>query len=188
MLCLVELATRGEVIRRLSTVAPQCHSGDRVSKLSHPTCILLDMSSKRCPSCERQLPRQAFDYRDAAHTRLQSYCRECAKVAWRDWYGEPNNRKHHLSLVAKRRRRRIKRHRAIVREAKRQPCIDCGMTFPPEAMDFDHIGLKKNEVSRLVYLSGTDALLEEIKRCEVVCANCHRIRTLRRLRESAETH
>jgi hypothetical protein len=55
-------------------------------------------------------------------------------------------------------------------------------------MDFDHIGPKRNEVSQLVYVSGTEALLEEIKRCEVVCANCHRIRTVRRLRASAKTH
>ena len=51
-------------------------------------------------------------------------------------------------------------------------------------MDFDHIGSKRLEVSRLVFVSGTAALLEEIKKCEVVCANCHRIRTMRRLTEA----
>lgn len=50
-------------------------------------------------------------------------------------------------------------------------------------MDFDHIGEKRLEVSRLLYVSGTAALLEEIAKCEVVCANCHRIRTKRRLLE-----
>jgi len=55
-------------------------------------------------------------------------------------------------------------------------------------MDFDHIGPKRSEISRLVHHSGTDALRAEIAECEVVCANCHRIRTVRRLREGAETH
>jgi len=53
-------------------------------------------------------------------------------------------------------------------------------------MDFDHIGEKRVEVSRLIYVSGTAALLSEIEKCEVVCANCHRIRTIRRLVEGIE--
>jgi hypothetical protein len=48
-------------------------------------------------------------------------------------------------------------------------------------MDFDHIKPKRPEVSRLLYVSGTAALLAEIEKCEAVCANCHRIRTKRRL-------
>ena len=50
-------------------------------------------------------------------------------------------------------------------------------------MDFDHIGEKRLEVSRLLYVSGTAALLAEIAKCEVVCDDCHRIRTKRRLLE-----
>jgi hypothetical protein len=51
-------------------------------------------------------------------------------------------------------------------------------------MDFDHIGEKRLEVSRLLYVSGTITLLNEIMRCEVVCSNCHRIRTKKRLDEA----
>lgn len=64
---------------------------------------------------------------------------------------------------------------------KADPCKDCGCTFPPCAMDFDHCrGQKKFEVSR-----GLDkplsAVLEEIEKCDLVCACCHRIRTAKRL-------
>ena len=51
-------------------------------------------------------------------------------------------------------------------------------------MDFDHIGSKRLEISRLLYVSGTATLLEEIEKCEVVCSNCHRISTKRRLEEA----
>jgi hypothetical protein len=47
-------------------------------------------------------------------------------------------------------------------------------------MDFDHVGDKEGEVSKLVYSSGTQKLLDEMGKCEVVCSNCHRIRTLDR--------
>ena len=146
------------------------------------------MSLRRCPRCNRYRPLEAFAFRDKAHTRLQSYCRSCANATWREWYAEEKNRRHHLTLVAMRRRKRIAKNRAMIRELKAQPCAECGNTFPPEAMDFDHIGSKRSEISRLVYDSGTDALRREIAECEVVCANCHRIRTIHRLRKRVETH
>ena len=90
--------------------------------------------SKRCARCRLHLPLSAFGYRDAAHTMLQSYCRTCQNAASRDWYADPDNRRRHKSLVRKRRRRRIARHRAIVAELKSQPCADCGQTFPTHVM------------------------------------------------------
>jgi hypothetical protein len=50
-------------------------------------------------------------------------------------------------------------------------------------MDFDHVGTKTGDVSKFVYTSSPDRVLAEAKKCEVVCANCHRERTFRRLRE-----
>ena len=162
----------------------QCYLRPPWSNLSHPAWILTVMATRRCPRCERDLPKADFDFRDAERTRMQSYCRMCAKSAWREWSSKDENRERHCRLVGKRRRARIDRHRAIVRELKQQPCADCGKTYPPEAMDFDHIGEKRLEISRLLYVSGTAALLAEIAKCEVVCSNCHRIRTKRRLMEA----
>lgn len=170
-------------VRCLSRSVGLTRSVGRRSNLSHPTWILVTMTAKRCPRCDRDLPLEVFDFRDAARTSLQSYCRDCAKAAWRDWYSRDANRELHRLLVGKRRRARIKRHREIIRSIKQQPCADCGKTFPPEAMDFDHLREKRTEVSRLLYVSGTAALLAEIEKCEVVCANCHRVRTMRRLVE-----
>lgn len=45
-------------------------------------------------------------------------------------------------------------------------------------MDFDHVrGLKEGEISQLVYTAGEERLRSELDKCDVVCANCHRIRT-----------
>ena len=102
-------------------------------------------------------------------------------AAWREWYGKDANRARHVAQVAERRRKRAARHRRLVADLKSQPCQDCGQTFPPHVMDFDHVGEKTGEVSKYVYTSGTATLLAEIERCDVVCANCHRIRTYERL-------
>lgn len=70
----------------------------------------------------------------------------------------------------------------ILKAAKAKPCKDCGREFPSCAMQFDHVrGLKKFEIAH-VKDRGIKALLSEMKKCELVCANCHAIRTHRRRR------
>lgn len=75
----------------------------------------------------------------------------------------------------------------VVNEIKSAPCTDCGRTYPPYVMDLDHArGKKSFNVSRGV-CRALKTLLEEIAKCDVVCANCHRQRTYRRLMESKKT-
>jgi hypothetical protein len=74
---------------------------------------------------------------------------------------------------------------ALLKEA---PCMDCGGFFPPAAMDFDHVrGEKLSSISKLVSDSARwELVVIEIEKCDLVCANCHRLRTnLRRLLEAA---
>ena len=74
------------------------------------------------------------------------------------------------------------RRRGQIDELKARPCQDCGNHFPPECMDFDHVrGEKKFMVSANVG-SSWSATVEEIAKCDVVCSNCHRIRTRKRRR------
>ena len=59
-------------------------------------------------------------------------------------------------------------------------CVDCGYREDSRALDFDHIkGEKTFNVSQMFGYS-KNRLLAEIAKCEVVCANCHRIRTFDR--------
>ena len=63
---------------------------------------------------------------------------------------------------------------------KENPCVDCGKNFPFYVMDFDHRerNTKKFNVGRMIH-EGWDRIKIEIEKCDVVCANCHRIRTLK---------
>jgi integrase len=78
--------------------------------------------------------------------------------------------------AAKRRRERIK---AIFAEAKDRPCADCGRRYPPQIMEFDHVRGKKKinlaKVKGVVYASYSE-IEEEIRKCEVRCPTCHRMR------------
>jgi hypothetical protein len=80
-------------------------------------------------------------------------------------------------------KRKKEQLRAIAQEKKARPCADCGGVFPYYVMDFDHReGVEKvDHVSRMIKLMSIPRLLEEIEKCDVVCANCHRIRTFNRI-------
>ncbi len=63
------------------------------------------------------------------------------------------------------------------------PCTDCKVQYPYYVTDFDHVaakGDKSNIVSKLINNGGFKKVQEEIAKCELVCANCHRIRTFQR--------
>lgn len=69
---------------------------------------------------------------------------------------------------------------AWLRELRTVPCMDCGGIFPPYVMDFDH----RDPKTKLFSLAAGKSLLKnrvlleaEVAKCDVVCANCHRIRT-----------
>lgn len=59
-------------------------------------------------------------------------------------------------------------------------CVDCGYRLHAAALEFDHIlPVKHGRVAALT-AHGMRIVLEEIERCEVRCANCHRIKTKER--------
>lgn len=76
---------------------------------------------------------------------------------------------------------RRKRNKRIVDDLRaRTPCSDCGKLYPPHVMDFDHVNGddKVNDVLNLALSPvSVEKLMIEIAKCEIVCSNCHRIRT-----------
>ncbi|QBI18700.1 hypothetical protein ER308_03445 [Egibacter rhizosphaerae] len=109
-------------------------------------------------------------------SRRQSYCRACKAVYQRRWY--ERNRERHIDAVNTRRRELGRANRAYLNLVKTRPCADCGGRFPPYVMDFDHVrGEKRWNLSASVRRVSPEELAAEVDKCDVVCANCHRLRT-----------
>ena len=101
---------------------------------------------------------------------------ERQREAERRWYRANRER------VFQRKSEKKARLRALVQQAKQRPCADCGVEYPYYVMDFDHVeGEKAMIVSDLVNFGSTTRLLAELAKCEVVCSNCHRVRSWNRL-------
>lgn len=58
-------------------------------------------------------------------------------------------------------------------------CKDCKVKYPHYILEFDHRpGVKKIDlVYRVLKKYGRDAAWKEVKKCDVVCSNCHKERT-----------
>lgn len=78
------------------------------------------------------------------------------------------------------------RNRDYVRKIKEDnPCVDCGEYYHYSQMDFDHIDSKKHSIARLANSEASIKTIKiEINKCELVCSNCHRLRTWIRVQGS----
>lgn len=74
------------------------------------------------------------------------------------------------------------KNRPYVLAAKDVPCADCKARFPYVCMDFDHRpGEEKLFNISQAGTASLEALQAEMAKCDVVCSNCHRIRSARRM-------
>ena len=112
--------------------------------------------TKRCITCLGAKP--LADFGKAAHKAdgLQSKCRGCI-ADYQRWL------RHQKAI-------------AVYEYLMTHPCVDCGEA-DPIVLDFDHVrGVKRADVKKLATSSHTSLprVMEEIAKCEVRCANCHR--------------
>lgn len=70
---------------------------------------------------------------------------------------------------------------AMIRKHKQEsPCTDCGLHFHFAAMDFDHRPgeVKSFNLSQVGWSGyGYETIAAEMAKCDLVCSNCHRVRT-----------
>ena len=84
--------------------------------------------------------------------------------------------------IAECQKRKLKTRRALIDKIKlKEGCCICGYKEHPVALDFDHLNpLEKSFTIGTKYLTVSETrLLKEIKKCRILCANCHRLETLK---------
>jgi hypothetical protein len=131
---------------------------------------------KRCSRC-KEVKLVAQFHRWKRGDGYQPWCKACRKAY---------DASYSARTLARRRQHRAERKREFVvwYEALKadRPCADCGGRFPPAAMQWDHLpGTEKiADVANLMRRLCKRRIVEEIAKCELVCANCHAVRTVNR--------
>ena len=136
---------------------------------------------------------QREDESDAAYAKrlknrekMRRY-REAHPTYFRDWHreavakGTVKRQRENPETRRAKGARRYARARTWLDEQKQGPCLDCGDAFPPAVMDLDHrdAGEKCFTVGPRIMAVSRERLVAEIAKCDLVCANCHRIRSWR---------
>lgn len=120
------------------------------------------------------LPLSDFNVRSAAADGRQARCRACC----RRWY-EAHRTAHIRNVYHRNSQFRKKLYEMLGEYLITHPCVDCGER-DIRCLEFDHRDptLKVTEVTRLIANSRNWAVvMQEIDKCDVRCANCHRRRT-----------
>lgn len=129
---------------------------------------------KRCSTCRIWKSLSSFNRHTGAPDGHQFACRDCN----REWHRA--NKERHNAMIHNRSARIRKANQAqLLAYLLDHPCVDCGET-DPVVLEFDHLRDKRGNVSMMVRGSSWKHVLEEIAKCEVRCANCHRRCTYRR--------
>ncbi len=132
---------------------------------------------KQCSRCKRLLPRNAFARHTQRRDGLQGHCQKCHRLYDKEHYRRHRDRRR-TAIIAWNRTRREEHYRLTFDFLSKHPCVDCGESNPI-VLEFDHVrGVKAYAIGALVRVGCSyNTLLSEMKKCEVRCANCHRIRT-----------
>ena len=171
------------------------------------TAFLRELREVPCADCGNRLAghQMDFDHRDPStksfnlcsgratlksHTQILAEASKCDVVCanchrlrtrhqHRAWL---NSRTPSKSAETVKRRARWRYHAELLDQLRSVPCSDRGGRFAQCSMDFDHRdpSTKGMRVTAMVGRAGIRRILAEVAKCDIVCANCHRLRTFER--------
>lgn len=141
---------------------------------------------KICSKCKTLKNSQDFFMKDKKSGRLHAQCKECYKEHRKSYSAE------HYKKYGDIYRQRAKIRRELIRRDLQQTyleymsdkaCVNCGES-DIRVLEFDHINSyeKKFGIARGISNGMKWSVIsEEINKCQILCANCHKIRTAKQL-------
>ncbi|MCX6751885.1 MAG: hypothetical protein NTZ87_00035 [Candidatus Nomurabacteria bacterium] len=133
---------------------------------------------KKCSKCRKEKLISEFNFKIKSLGLRHGQCRDCTRLSVKNHYNR--NREYYLEKTQKRNTKlRLRLLGYLEQYLLKNPCIDCGES-DITVLEFDHTGKvpKFKAVSYLIrYRYTFEKIKEEIGKCEVRCANCHRRKT-----------
>lgn len=127
--------------------------------------------TKTCTKCGLEKPLTEFNFRDKHKGTYRSWCKECLHKRKSELY--KLKYKHRYKDKLKENKRRHREYiRSLVASLKACGCYICGEKDVC-CLDFHHTGNKSFTISSNPDITES-ALLAEIDKCIILCANCHR--------------
>ena len=134
---------------------------------------------KICSKCQIEKSEKEFFIKDASRNKLHAQCKDCYKAHRKSYYTEHYN-KYRYQYIQRGKERRIKARQEyrsyIISYLEDKKCSICSEN-DIRTLEFDHItpATKLFSISQGVKLGkNIDLIKEEIDKCRILCANCHK--------------
>lgn len=128
------------------------------------------MNTKLCSTCKKDVPLSKFAKHSKRNDGKQTSCQECKKKQNRKWYEKNKDTKKLYSKLA---RQNIVDYLNKIKLSK--GCKQCGYKKNPAALHFHHCdsNTKLFNIGQSKSVKGLQQIKKEIKKCDILCANCH---------------
>ena len=137
---------------------------------------------RTCTVCLKIKPNNEYFYRDKRAEKLHSQCKSCyiekRRKTWKQYYHKHGS-KYRQNAVERNRRIKDLLRQQMMNYLSDKSCVQCGVN-DIRVLDFDHIDPSKKSFSISQAITNTrswDVILKEIKKCQILCSNCHKIKT-----------
>lgn len=139
-----------------------------------------ELKTRCCSQCKQNRSLNEFSFKNKAKGVYERRCKHCMSIICKEHY--KNNAQAYINRAKVRTGLIVTENRELLfAYLSSHPCIDCGNT-DIRTLDFDHVrGKKLSNISKMAIEGYSWPTIEnEIAKCEVRCANCHRIKTFER--------
>ena len=103
-------------------------------------------------------------------------CAECAKQKAREWYANAKTNPEYRKKLTKQGTERARKSKNKIVDYFGNKCHDCNGVFPNCCYDVHHLDPAEKDFNLSAKRGFDDVLIEELKKCVLLCSNCHRIR------------
>jgi 5-methylcytosine-specific restriction endonuclease McrA len=137
---------------------------------------------KVCSRCKIRKPESDFFVRDKNTGRRHAECKACYTERRKDFYHEHYRRYGDLyrqRAKARREKVRAELQTNLLKYLSDKRCVKCGEN-DPVVLEFDHLRPAEKSFGIARAISNGmkwSTILEEIKKCQILCANCHKRKT-----------
>ena len=112
--------------------------------------------------------------------KKESRCKACKNAYYREYWKRPGTWDKHRERLKSNKQAQIEDNHKLVVDRLASGCVDCGEQ-DIRVLEFDHLPEYEKLANVSNLMSGSrNKLIEEMNKCDVVCANCHKRRTYAR--------
>lgn len=137
---------------------------------------------KTCSVCLKSKNEEDYFYRNKRTEKLHAQCKQCyiekRRAIWKSYYHKHGS-KYRENAVQRNKLLKIRLREQLVIFLSSKSCISCGNS-DIRVLEFDHIDPKTKSFSiarAIGDIRSWDEIQKELKKCQVLCANCHKIKT-----------